>query len=80
VTMKNVVFWGAMPCYCCKNRRFGGTHLLHHQGRKKYRARNNVRSNWAIRSFETSVVTRSTRRHIPEGGIRLSNINCCRFL
>jgi hypothetical protein len=33
------------PCGSCKNRRFGGTHHLHHQGEKNRRARNNVSSN-----------------------------------
>jgi hypothetical protein len=30
--MKNVVFWDVTPCCSCKNRRFGGTWRLHHQG------------------------------------------------
>jgi hypothetical protein len=32
VTMKNAVFWDVMPCGSSKNRRFGGTCHLHHQG------------------------------------------------
>jgi hypothetical protein len=32
VTMKNAVFWDVMPCGSCKNRRFGGTWRLLHQG------------------------------------------------
>jgi hypothetical protein len=34
VTMKNAVFWDVTPCGSCKNRRFGGTWLLLHQGDK----------------------------------------------
>jgi hypothetical protein len=33
-TMKNAVFWDVMPCGSCKNRRFGGTYYLLHQGEK----------------------------------------------
>jgi hypothetical protein len=32
VTMKNGVFWNVMRCGSCKNRRFGGTYCLFHQG------------------------------------------------
>jgi hypothetical protein len=34
VTMKNGVFWDVMPHGSCKNRRFGGTWRLHHEGDK----------------------------------------------
>jgi hypothetical protein len=34
VTMKNGVFWDVTPCGSCKNRRFGGTYRLLHQGDK----------------------------------------------
>jgi hypothetical protein len=34
VTMKNDVFWDVTPCGSCKNRHFGGTYLLLHQGDK----------------------------------------------
>jgi hypothetical protein len=37
MTMKNGVFWDVMPCGSCKNRRFGGTSHLHHQGDKNGR-------------------------------------------
>jgi hypothetical protein len=30
VSMKNVIFWDAMPCGSCENRRFGRTCLLNH--------------------------------------------------
>jgi hypothetical protein len=32
--LKNGVFWNVMPCGSCKNRRFGGTLHLLHQGAK----------------------------------------------
>jgi hypothetical protein len=34
VTMKNGVFWAVTPCGSYKNRRFGGTWRLLHQGDK----------------------------------------------
>jgi hypothetical protein len=34
VTMKNGVFWDVMLCGSCKNRRFGRTWRLFHQGDK----------------------------------------------
>jgi hypothetical protein len=33
-TMKNGVFWDVTPCGSCKNRRFGRTYRLLHQGDK----------------------------------------------
>jgi hypothetical protein len=41
VTMKNVVFWVVTPCGSFKNRRFGGTWRLLHQGDKNRWTRNN---------------------------------------
>jgi hypothetical protein len=32
--LKNAVFRDVTPCGYCKNRRFGGTYRLHHQGGK----------------------------------------------
>jgi hypothetical protein len=34
MTLKNGVFWVVTPCGSCKNRRFGGTWRLLHQGDK----------------------------------------------
>jgi hypothetical protein len=34
VSMKNGVFWEVTLCDSCKNRRFGGTYRLLHQGDK----------------------------------------------
>jgi hypothetical protein len=45
VTMKNAIFWDVTPCGPSKNRHFGGTYCLHHQGDKNRQARNNVSSN-----------------------------------
>jgi hypothetical protein len=43
--MKNADFWDVAPCGSCKNRRFGGTLHLHHQGDKNRRAlRRNTKS------------------------------------
>jgi hypothetical protein len=42
---KNAIFWDVTPCGSCKNRRFGGTQRLHHQGDKNRLARN-VSSNY----------------------------------
>jgi hypothetical protein len=76
--MKNVVYWDVAPCRSCVKRPFGGTHHLHLQGRK-FRERGTSVSRWlqtettlkveAIRSSETSIHTKSIRRHIPEYGI-----------
>jgi hypothetical protein len=40
VTMKNDVFWEVTSCGSCKNRRFGGTLRLLHQGDKNRLTRN----------------------------------------
>jgi hypothetical protein len=45
VTMKNGVFWDVTPCGSCKNRRFGGTWLLLHQGDKNRWTRKNASCN-----------------------------------
>jgi hypothetical protein len=42
VTMKNAVFSDVTPCGSCKNRCFGGTYRLHHQGDKNQKDKNNV--------------------------------------
>jgi hypothetical protein len=40
--LKNGVFWVVTPCGSCKNRRFGGTWRLLHQGNKNQWTRNNT--------------------------------------
>jgi hypothetical protein len=42
VTMKNALFWEVKARGSHKNRRFGGTYRLHHQGEKNRRTRNYV--------------------------------------
>jgi hypothetical protein len=44
VTMENV-FWDVTPCGSCKNRRFGGTKHLHHQGDTNMWTKINVNHN-----------------------------------
>jgi hypothetical protein len=83
VTIKNAVFWDASPKVPYTNRRFGGTYRLHRQGDKNqlsasiatYRYRCSYLADSltlimeGMRSSETSVFTRATRRHIPEDGV-----------
>jgi hypothetical protein len=84
VTTKNAVFWDVTPGGSCKNRRFGGTYRLHHHLRSVLPllvTANLVPSSpilvtlmmEAIRYSEMSVVTRVTRRNIPEDGILYSH-------
>jgi hypothetical protein len=44
-SLKNAVFWDVILCGSCKNRYFGQTYRLHHQGEKNQQTRNNVISN-----------------------------------
>jgi hypothetical protein len=77
--MKNAVFWDVAPHRSCVNGRFRRMYHLHLQGRQ-IRERGTSANGWqqsaqkmeAIRSSETSIHTRCTRRHTPEGGILLS--------
>jgi hypothetical protein len=43
--LRNGVFWDVTPCGSCKNRRFGGTWRLHHQGDKNRWTRYNASCN-----------------------------------
>jgi hypothetical protein len=74
VTMKNALYWDVASCRSCVNRRFRGTYRLSlqppaHSGCSL--ADFSTLQMEAIRSSETSVHTRFTRRHIPEDGILL---------
>jgi hypothetical protein len=48
VYMRNAVFWVVTPCGQYDNRRFRGTYLIHHQGERNQRARNNIKSNFLL--------------------------------
>jgi hypothetical protein len=79
--MNNAVFWDVTQSSSCENRRFGRTYRLHNQFLRSVIqllvTANVVPSSpilvtlmmEAIRSFEPSVLTRATRRHIPEDSI-----------
>jgi hypothetical protein len=69
--MKNILLWGLTPCGSCKKRRFEGTCQSVTRLLTLFFARGFFSTlKWeATRSSETSVLTRSTRRHISEGGI-----------
>jgi hypothetical protein len=70
--MKNVVLWDVTPRCSCKKRRLGGTKRLDHQGDANVVASSPILVNLkmeALRSSETSILTRATRRNSPEDGI-----------
>jgi hypothetical protein len=78
--MKNGVFWAVTPCGSCKSWRFGGTYRLHHQGgtgSSQCSVIADVPSSLilstlmmeATRFSEKSVLTRATRRDIPDDDI-----------
>jgi hypothetical protein len=72
VTMKNAVFWDVTTCGSCKNRRFGETYRLHHQGDKigELGTTLAVTSNRSMLWSNTlSILTRATRRNISGDGI-----------
>jgi hypothetical protein len=79
VQQKNGVFWDVAPCGSCKNRRFGGTYRLLHQGRVRplLVTASIVPSSpifvtlmkEALSSSETSLLTRATRRNTAQDDI-----------
>jgi hypothetical protein len=60
--MKNIVFWDVTPRDSCKNRRFGGTYRLNHQGENNRRAMNNVNSNYQPKHVLTNLLSLSLGR------------------
>jgi hypothetical protein len=86
--IKLVIFWDIAPCSPYMNRCFGGTYHRHLQGRKSAEQETSESSSFllgwywtlkmeVIRSSETSVHIRSTRRYIPEdGNFHFHNYRC----
>jgi hypothetical protein len=71
VTMMNAVVWDVTLCSSCKNRCFGGTYRLLHQGDKNVVPSSPILVTLmeALSSSETLVLTRATRRDIQEDGV-----------
>jgi hypothetical protein len=72
VTMKNAVFLDVMPRGSRKNRHLGGSYRLQHQGDRNQRNMNNIFNlmmEVEVIMFLPNVLTRATRRHIPEDDI-----------
>jgi hypothetical protein len=70
--MKNAVVLEVTLCGSCKNRRFGGT-FIRNFIKLLVTADALYLDDEVTFSFEISVLTKATRRHIPEDGILLSH-------
>jgi hypothetical protein len=62
VTMNNGVFWDVTPCGSCKNRSFGGTQRLLHQGDSNRWTGNNASCNYQSTHAAKKYQVRSVRR------------------
>jgi hypothetical protein len=72
VIMKTSAFWDPTPCGSCKNRLFEGTQLLLSASAVPSLLMLFTLMKGAIHPSEKPVLTRATRRHIPEYG----NLQC----
>jgi hypothetical protein len=73
--MKNAILWDVTPCDSCKNM---SLHTIFLRSMRRLQVAANVVPNSpilvtlmmeALRSSETSVLTRATRRNVPDNGI-----------
>jgi hypothetical protein len=69
-TLNNSVLWDVMAYGPCNNWHIGETYHLHNQGDKNRSPIIATLMMEAIRSSQTSVLTRVTRRNIAEDGVR----------
>jgi hypothetical protein len=72
--LKNGVFWDVTPCGSCKNRRFGRTWRLLHQGDKNRRTRNNTSYNQQPTQAAKKVFLRSVRLWLVTASVPSSSI------
>jgi hypothetical protein len=79
VCMPSTVFWDITLCSPLKvNRRFGGTHRLHLQGRRISRARNQHENRWQAEITRCHIPEDSNNRNHPSENLK-SYIACVQF-